>query len=340
MTEHKILIEGTEQSFLQAPNDTLLQAALRAGISFPYECSSGGCGSCKFELVEGEVENLWPEAAGLTERDRRKNKLLACQCRPKGALKVKIKTSPEYQPQILPRRRRAKLVETQVITHDIREFRFVTEEPADFHAGQYALLFIPGVSASRSYSMSNTGNAKGEWHFQVRLVPGGKASEIMFHQLKSGDEIELDGPYGIAYLRNESARDIVCVAGGSGLAPMISIARGASQAGLLKKRKLHFFYGARTPRDVCGEKILHDLPELGGNMHYHAVVSQTDGDAQAAWSGETGFVHDLVRRTLGSEMANYEYYFAGPPPMTQAIQEMLMLEHKVPFEQVHFDRYF
>jgi toluene monooxygenase electron transfer component len=340
MTEHKILIEGSEQSFLHSSNDTLLQAAIRAGIGFPYECSSGGCGSCKFELLEGEVENLWPEAAGLTERDRRKNRLLACQCRPKGALKVKVRTSPEYQPHSLPRRRSAKLVETQVISHDIREFRFVTEEPADFQAGQYALLFIPGVAASRSYSMSNTGNAQGEWHFQVRLVPGGKASETLFNQLKSGDEIELDGPYGIAYLRNESARDIVCVAGGSGLAPMISIARGASQAGLLKNRKLHFFYGARTPRDVCGEKILHELPELGGSMHYHAVVSQTDGDAQAAWSGETGFVHDLVRRTLGSEMANYEFYFAGPPPMTQAIQEMLMLEHKVPFEQVHFDRYF
>jgi toluene monooxygenase electron transfer component len=340
MTQHKILIEGSEQAFLQASNDTLLQGALRAGIGFPYECSSGGCGSCKFELLEGEVENLWPEAAGLTERDRRKNRLLACQCRPKGTLKIKVNTSSEYKPHTLPRRRRARLVETQDITHDIREFHFITEEPADFQAGQYALLFIPGVAAPRAYSMSNTGNLKGEWHFQIRLVPGGKASESLFHNLKSGDGIDLDGPFGIAYLRKKSARDIVCVAGGSGLAPMISIARGASQDGMLKNRQLHFFYGARTPRDVCGEKILSELPELGGNMRYHSVVSQTEEGSQTSWSGETGFVHDMVRRVLGSEMPNYEFYFAGPPPMTQALQEMLMLEYRVPFEQVHFDRYF
>jgi len=339
MTEHKIWIEGAEPAYFQAANDTLLQGALRAGIGFPYECSSGGCGSCKFELLEGEVENLWPEAGGLTDRDRRKNRLLACQCRPKEALKIRVNTSSEYKPLTLPKRQRAKLVETLDITHDIREFRFVTEGDAEFQAGQYALLFIPGVTAPRAYSMSNTGNQKGEWHFQIRLVPGGKASGGLFNEIKTGDMIDLDGPFGVAYLRKNTARDIVCVAGGSGLAPMISIARSASQSGLLEDRKLHFFYGARTPRDVCGEKILSELPELGGNIQYHAIVSQAE-EGSTAWNGETGFVHDLVKRTLGADMPKYEFYFAGPPPMTQAIQEMLMLEHRVPFEQVHFDRYF
>ena len=108
---------------------------------------------------------------------------------------------------------------------------------------------------------------------------------------------------------------------------------------MLKDRKLHFFYGARTPRDICGEKILSELPELDGNIQYHSIVSQLE-EGSTAWSGETGFVHDLVKRTLGADMPKYEFYFAGPPPMTQAIQEMLMLEFRVPFEQVHFDRYF
>ncbi len=340
MTEYKILIDGIEQGFLQAANDTLLQGALRAGIGFPYECSSGGCGSCKFELIEGEVDNLWPEAAGLTERDRRKNRLLACQCRAKSALKIKVNTSSEYRPLTPPQRRHAKLVETHDITHDIREFRFVTETSADFQAGQYALLYIPGVAAPRAYSMSNTGNPNGEWHFQIRLVPGGKASASLFHTLKLGDEIDLDGPFGIAYLRKDVARDIICVAGGSGLAPMISIARGASENGMLQNRQLHFFYGARTPDDVCGESMLNELPEAGGNLRYHAVVSQTDAANQTPWNGETGFVHDMVRRVIGAEMPKYEFYFAGPPPMTQALQEMLMLEYRVPFEQIHFDRYF
>ncbi len=334
MTEHQILLEGSD--YLQASGDTVLQGALRAGIGFPYECSSGGCGSCKFELLEGEVENLWPEAAGLTERDRRKHKLLACQCRPKSTLKIKVRTGSEYQSQLLPRRRRVTLLETQDITHDLREFRFRSDDPAEFQSGQYALLHIPGVAAPRAYSMSNTGNAAGEWHFQIRQIQSGKATGKLFHELIAGEQIELDGPYGMAYLRNHVARDIVCVAGGSGLAPMIAIARGASQAGLLKTQQLHFFYGARTPRDICGEQILQSLPEMGVNLHYYSIVSQ----AEAAWNGETGFVHELVRRVLGSNLTRHECYFAGPPPMTQALQEMLMLEYGVPFEQIHFDRYF
>ncbi|MGH8434350.1 MAG: 2Fe-2S iron-sulfur cluster-binding protein [Pseudomonas sp.] len=340
MTQHQILIEGEEKSFPQTGEDTILRAALRAGVGFPYECNSGGCGSCKFDVLEGKVENLWPEAPGLTDRDRRKNRLLACQCRAKGELRIKVRPSVEYRPIITPKRFRAGLVGSQPVTHDIREFRFVAHGPADFLAGQYAMLSIPGVEAARAYSMSNIGNAQGEWHFQIRRVPHGKATDRLFHHLRPGDEIEIDGRYGLAYLRTECPRDIVCVAGGSGLAPMVSIARAASQAGMLQTRHLHFFYGARTPRDLCGETFLRDLPEFGERIHYHPVVSLPGEDPQAEWSGETGFVHELVKRVLGEKMPEFEFYFAGPPPMTQSLQEMLMVGYRVPFEQVHFDRFF
>ena len=152
--------------------------------------------------------------------------------------------------------------------------------------------------------MSNVGNNEGEWHFQIRHVANGMATGKLFHHLHVGEEIEIDGPYGLAYLRQGVTRDIVCVAGGSGLAPMVSIARGAAQSGMLKTRHLHFFYGGRTPRDICGEDFLRELP---------------------------GF---------GDTLPSFEFYFAGPPPMTQTLQEMLMVGYRVPFEQIHFDRFF
>jgi toluene monooxygenase electron transfer component len=166
------------------------------------------------------------------------------------------------------------------------------------------------------------------------------ATEKLFHHLRAGDEIEIDGPYGLAWLREDSSRDIVCVSGGSGLAPMVSIVRGASAAGLLETRHLHFFYGGRTPRDICGEAFLRELPEFGTRIHFYPVVSLPDQDPGAPWDGETGFVHELVRRKLDSHMTDFEFYFAGPPPMTQALQEMLMVGYHVPFEQIHFDRFF
>jgi toluene monooxygenase electron transfer component len=339
-TGQPILIEPDGQRFQQAEGDTVLRAALRAGIGFPYECSSGGCGSCKFELLDGEVANLWPEAPGLSERERRKKRLLACQCRAQSPLRISVHTAAEYQPHILPQRRPAVLVDILPITHDMLEFRFAAAGPAEFLAGQYALLSVPGIPVPRAYSLANIANVQGHWHFQIRRVAQGKVTDQLFHHLQRGDSVEIDGPYGLAYLRESAPRDIVCVAGGSGLAPMLSIARGAVQAGMLQNRQLHFFYGARTANDLCGENFLRDLPGYGQRIHYYPVVSDPAADAQVPWTGATGFVHQHVKRILGQQMPQHEFYFAGPPPMTQSLQEMLMLEYQVPFEQVHFDRFF
>lgn len=338
MTKPTIRNEKDGSVCEQKDGDTIIRAALRAGLGFSYECNSGGCGACKFELVEGEVETLWVDAPGLTERDRKRGRHLACQCRALGPVTIKAATAPEYKPKVLPKRQRAHLIGTRDITHDIREFRFRSEDDAEFLPGQFAMLDLPGLGASRAYSLSNTGNEKREWHFQIRRVLHGQGTHILFEKLAEGDEIGLDGPYGVAYLRTESPRDIVCVAGGSGLAPMISLTRGAVEAGLLADRKLYFFYGARTPRDVCGEEMLRVLAGFGDRIVYIPVVS-LPGD-NGDWHGETGFVHDAVARALPAELANYEFYFAGPPPMTQALQELLMVGHKVPFEQIHFDRFF
>ncbi|UCV20634.1 2Fe-2S iron-sulfur cluster-binding protein [Ferribacterium limneticum] len=338
MTKPTIRNEKDGSVCEQQDGDTILRAALRAGLGLSYECNSGGCGGCKFELVEGEIETLWADAPGLTERDRKRGRHLACQCRALGPVTIKAATAPEYQPKVLPKRQRAHLIGTRDITHDIREFRFRSEDDAEFLPGQFAMLDLPGLSASRAYSLSNTANEKREWHFQIRRVLHGQGTHELFEKLAEGDEIGLDGPYGVAYLRTESPRDMVCVAGGSGLAPMVSLTRGAVEAGLLGDRKLYFFYGARTPRDVCGEEMLRVLAGFGDRIVYIPVVS-LPGD-NGDWHGETGFVHDAVARALPAELASYEFYFAGPPPMTQALQELLMVGHKVPFEQIHFDRFF
>jgi len=337
---HRIHIDGSVIGFEQDASDTVLRAALRAGIGFPYECNSGGCGSCRFDVVSGSVDVLWPEAPGLSERDRRKGRQLACQCRATGDLAIRVRTGPEYQPRTPPGRRRALLVACTDLTHDIREFRFSTDAPAEFTPGQYASLLIEGVGAPRGYSMSNLPNVQGQWDFQIRRVPGGRATELLFDALAIGDAIELDGPFGLAGLREDSPRDIVCVAGGSGLAPMVSIARGAAAAGMLVTRRLHFFYGARTPRDICGEPDLQPLQGFGSSLIYHPVVSDKASADAAGWAGERGFVHEALSRVLGDSLASHEFYFAGPPPMTQAIQELLMGVHRVPFGHIHFDRFF
>ncbi|MCC4114986.1 2Fe-2S iron-sulfur cluster-binding protein [Aromatoleum toluclasticum] len=332
--EHTILIEGGEAFAVSAEEDTLLRGALRAGIGFPHECSVGGCGACRFELIEGELEELWPEAPGLSERDRRRGKRLACQCRPRGRCTVRMRCDDEYRPAVPPERRPAVLESVRPLTADMAEFTFRTATPAAFLSGQYALLYLPGTPGARAYSMSNLANAEGRWQFIVRRVPGGRGSNALFDRLAVGDAITLDGPYGNAFLREEGAREIVCIAGGSGLAPMLSIARAATDRP--EGPPVHFFDGVRTPADLCAAPLLGG-PAASGRLRYTPVVS--GGETGKTWSGARGFVHEAVERDLPGPLDRYEFYFAGPPPMIEALQTLLMQRHRIPYQQLHFDRF-
>ena len=320
-------------------DDTLLRAGLRAGLGFPYECNAGSCGTCKVELLSGQIDSLRPDAPGLGERDRAKNRVLACQARPTTDCEIKVRLREENVPRHRPALFRAMLLGTRDLTHDMREFRFGAPGAPGFLPGQYALFYMPGLATPRTYSLSNVDEGSGEWHFIVRRVPGGVGTETLFDKVQVGSEIVLDGPYGMAFLRGDSPRDLVCVAGGSGLAPILSIARGAAREPALADRRIHVFYGARTPRDLAGEAELAALPGFGDRITFQAVLSDTQGDPPGSWSGPTGFVHDHVREWAGDRMADYEWYFAGPPPMAEAVQRML-IDKRVPFPQVHFDRFY
>ncbi|MBM3516937.1 MAG: 2Fe-2S iron-sulfur cluster binding domain-containing protein [Alphaproteobacteria bacterium] len=325
-------------AFPCAAGDNLLHAGLRAGIGLPYECSVGSCGTCKYELLDGRVETLWAEAPGLGERDRRKGRRLACQSRPLTDCTINLRPGAAYVLPVPAARQRVAFLASEPVTHDMREFRFRAAAPARFVPGQYALLELPGVGARRAYSMCNLANAEGDWHFHIRAVPGGRASRILFGPLDERTEVVLDGPFGLAYLR-EGPRDIVCVAGGSGLSPMVAIARGFAAGKGHPARRLHFFFGGRTPADICGESLLAVLPGYGERLTYHAAVSDPEAARAAGWPGPTGFVHTLVEAALAPNLARFEFYFAGPPPMAEAMQRMLVA-NSVPSAQVHFDRFF
>ena len=333
-------VNDGEARFDCAAGDTLLRAGLRAGLGLPYECGVGACGCCRCEVLDGDVADLWPAAPGLSARDRRKGRVLACQSRPAGDARIRLRLDPHAAPAIRPARRSARLVASRAVTHDIREFVFQADAAADFLPGQYALLALPGLDRERAYSMANLPNPDGEWHFRIRRVACGGATGALFDGLHAGTAIGLDGPYGMAHLRTDSPRDLVCIAGGSGLAPMLSVARGVAASPLLAGRRVDFFYGGRTPADLCGEPELAALPGFGTAIRYHAAVSDADAARHAGWTGPVGPIHELVQATLGERLADAEFYLAGPPPMVDALQQLLQAGHRLPPERIHFDRFF
>lgn len=335
-----ITLNDGEAAFACADGDTLLRAGLRAGLGMPYECGVGACGCCRCEIESGEVVDRWPQATGLSERDRRKGRMLACQCVPAGDVHLRQRLDPAAAPVIRPRRQKAVLLRTRAVTHDIREFVFGGEAGAEFLPGQFAFLSLPGVDRERAYSMANLPNPSGEWHFQIRRVPGGAATARLFDDLAPGTEIGLDGPYGQAFFRAEGKPDVVCIAGGSGLAPMLSVARAFAGRPAGDGRRLDFFYGARTPADICGGDEIAALAGHGERLRFHAAVSDREAAVVGGWTGATGPVHGLVETVLGDRLGSCEFYLAGPPGMIEALQRLLQVEHRVAPERIHFDRFF
>jgi toluene monooxygenase electron transfer component len=334
----KITISNAATEFDCADDDTLLRAALRAGLGMSYECNVGSCGNCRFELQEGSVVHERADAPGWNERDKQRNRFLGCQARPQGNCTIKVPLRADYKSRFLPVRTQGELIGIEDLTHDMREFRFRIAQPTGFLSGQYALVTAPGVVGARAYSMSNVAEDGAEWHFGIRRVAGGGATSFLFDALKVGQQVELDGPYGLAYLREDAPRDILCLGGGSGLSPMLSIVRAAAAHPNLQERKIHLVYGGRTAKDICGEPRLRDLPGFGARIFYHPVVSEPGTDP-AEWKGLTGFVHDAAHGLFGEQLRDFEIYFAGPPAMADAIMKMA-IGNKVPVAQLHFDKFY
>jgi toluene monooxygenase electron transfer component len=329
---YTIQIDGGAAFSMRADEDSLLRGALRAGVGLPHECSVGGCGACRFEIVAGAMADLWPAAPGLSERDRKRGKHLACQSLPQGDCTIKVRCDDAYKPVRAPLRGSARVLQHRLLSADMLELTLMRDAGADFLPGQYALLYPPGTPGARAYSMANLGNAEGRWQFIVRRVPNGCGSNALFDRVAVGDTLTLDGPYGHAYLRGGEEREVVCIGGGSGLAPMLSVARGALREG----RRVHFFYGARGSADLAATADLDAL-----EREHPALLSRTTvlSLPDASWSGATGFVHEHLEAVLGADLPRHAFYFAGPPPMIEALQTLLMHQRQVPFEQIHFDRF-
>ncbi|MGI4859431.1 MAG: Rieske 2Fe-2S domain-containing protein [Janthinobacterium lividum] len=343
----EIRIEDSTHRFRCGPDDTLLRAALRGDIGFPYECNSGGCGSCTYRLVSGEMHDVWPDAPGLSVAARARGTRLACQSVPRSDCVIQVRERPEFIAPFKPSRHIVTLERITRLTRDMAVFHMRGDGMADFLPGQYAMLGVSnsadaadaaGNSLERAYSMANTANGEGRWEFIVKEVAGGRFSSRIASFVDIAGALTLDGPYGNAYLRPDSTRPVLCIAGGAGLSPMLSILRGAVQDERFADRPLSLFYGGRTPQDLCDALVLEADEGLRDRVEWINAIS--DGDAvDETWGGRRGFIHEVVRAHFGKGLREHEIYLSGPPPMTDAVQRMLVVEQRIPASQIHFDRF-
>lgn len=328
-TTRTITIAGSDHSFVWPGTSTMLAAALGSGLSLPYECASGGCGMCKARLVEGETASNWPDATGLSQRDRRRgDRILLCQSVPLSD--CVIQAAPVDGGDEPPVRRLPAAVDGIDELNPIT--RLVTLDTAGaelpYLAGQYVLVELPD-GIRRAYSMSRPQGRGAEIEVVVRAKPGGAATGWIFERLRPGDHVVVEGPYGKAYYQSDRNRPLVCLGGGSGLGPVLTIADHALT--VAPERPVALYFGCRRPGDLFFSKRLSALAERGATVE----VVLEEG---AATPQRPGLIGEVVDGDW-DDLSGADLYLAGPTGMVDACLAALVRSGKAAADRVFFDRF-
>jgi len=293
--------------------ETVLEAALREGYMLPYGCRNGACGSCKGKVIAGSVDHGKSQDSVLTPAERALGAALFCQARPQSDLVIEcreIGAVKDIPVKILPCR-----VQTlERVAPDVMRIRLrlPAAERLQFLAGQYIDILLKD-GTRRSLSMANPPHDDGLLELHLRNY-GGPFSTHVFTQMKEKDILRFEGPLGTFYLREDSDKPVVLVAGGTGFAPIKAIIEHAIHNQL--KRPMTLYRGARQPADL----YLNELPESWQREHgisYVPVLS--DVAPGETWNGRRGLVHQAVMEDL-PDLSEHEVYACGAPAMIEAAQ--------------------
>ena len=323
-THRQVRFEPLGVTIDVAPEETVLDAAFRQGLNLVYGCREGQCSACKCFLLEGDVELARYSNFALSDAEAANGYSLMCRALPESDLVIELLhyDAENYELEHAIRDGEATVEEVAPLTHDIT--RLVLNTPKfEFTPGQYVDLHVPGAKPviKRSFSMANL-PGEDRIELMIKRYPGGRLSGLLDGQIKPGDSIRYTGPYGSLRIR-ESDRPILMIAGGSGMAPILSLLRHLAQSGC--ERPVRFFYGARTERELFH---LDEIAALGASLNDFVFAPVTGR-----------FVHELVDEHLATNGGTApEVYMCGPPPMVEAAQEMLAA-HGIDEHQIHVDKF-
>lgn len=329
--EEKTITLNDKKELPVEGSDTLLNVLSDNQIFIPSACGGKAtCGLCKVTVKEGGGEVKPTEDPFLNAQEKAKGVRLSCQVKVRNSMNVSI---PEGLMEAVEYR--AKVVAVEDLTYDTKLVRFNLIEPKtiDFKPGQFCQIRVPGLDIIRAYSIASDVKNNEVVEFIVRLVPKGQATTFIHKAMLTGDEIILTGPYGDFYLREESRRDMIMIAGGSGKAPIRSIMFKLQDMGM--PRKATYFFGARSKRDLYYTEEFMNIDKKYDNFTY--VPALSDPTEEDDWDGEVGLITDVVDRMTG-DLSEAEAYLCGSPGMINACIEVLK-KHNIKDDNILYDKF-
>jgi propane monooxygenase reductase subunit len=290
-------------------------------------------------LVEGDVELLKYSTFALSEMDRDTNHILLCRTLAYSDIEVELLNYDEdlLSRSIAVKDFAARLTAIVPLTHDIFRLEMEIEQPLKFWAGQYVDITVPGKGITRSFSMANPPSEPNRLHFIIKKYGQGAFSSLLDGGLKAGDSLMLRGPFGTCLRRENRTGPLVLVGGGSGMSPLWSILQDQIGCGE-PDRPIRFFYGARQARDLF---YLDRFAELAKTLpDFRFIPALSDAAPEDNWTGETGFIHEVVRAHLPDmgDAEEIDVYSCGPPPMIDALLPVLQIAG-VEADRIYFDKF-
>lgn len=312
--------QRNQSQFTVAAKETVLDAALRESRMYPYGCRSGACGSCKCQLVAGEVDYGKYEEFALTEEEKAAGKVLLCQAVPRSDLIIdveEIKTGANIQIKMLP----CRVTKITRLAADVIQIFLILPKTQTFNflPGQYITLLLKD-GRRRSFSIANRPEQLLEQGLElhIRHVADGHFTPRVFASMRERDLLRFEGPFGTYILQSEPQTSILMIAGGTGFSPIKGLLEQAM--GQYPSQSIHLFWGARDQQDLYMREQVAQWQATYPNLKYTPVLSDATGDE---WTGKTGFVHQAVCEHYPNVTA-YDIYASGPPPMIDAVKQSLL----------------
>ncbi|MFC0169411.1 CDP-6-deoxy-delta-3,4-glucoseen reductase [Pseudoduganella danionis] len=330
----QVTVQPSGHQFSCEEDETILAAAVRAGIGLPYGCKNGACSSCKGKVLSGTVSHKAHQERALPPAEEAAGMSLFCCATARSDLVIEAREvagSEDYPLRKMPSR----VATLEKVAPDVvvMTLQLPANETLKFRAGQY-IEFLLRDGKRRSYSLATAPDQNQPLSLHIRHMPGGVFTDQVFSTMKERDILRFEGPLGTFFVREDSDKPIVLLASGTGFAPIKAIVEHLQAQG--SQRAMTLYWGGRRPQDLYMDALCRQWAQTLPNFRYVPVVS--NAQPEDGWQGRSGYVHAAVMADL-PDLSGYQVYACGAPIVVESAKRDFVAQCQLPEEEFYADAF-